>query len=178
MSSDYYPFNSLEKYETLYKSRKKSVYLLPNNRTLKICKNYKECRREYLILRYGYRYNVFPKIYEYRLGYLIREYVDGECIIDYLKHNTMDKELALNILEMYSTFQKLKFTRLDTGVSHIYVQKNKKIKVLGLKSNCWHVEAYPKHMMSGFRKIKCSKKFMKIVKQERPDIYNEWIKNI
>nr|WP_307897786.1 hypothetical protein [Clostridium botulinum] len=73
------------KCKILHRSKSELIYLTPNNRVLKICKNVDNCRREYLILRYANNNKYFPKVYEYRIGYILREYVRGVCIIDYIK---------------------------------------------------------------------------------------------
>lgn len=176
MDYDYFNYTLMNQYTLIHNNNKEKIYLLPDKRVLKICKNIKDCRREYLVLRYSNKYDMFPKVYEYRQGYLIRDYVDGICIIDYLKKNIFDKELALSLIDIYDTFVKLKFTRLDTGVSHIFVTNDKKIQLIGLKSCCWHDEKYPKHMLNGLRRLKVSKRFFKILKDERPELYKEWRK--
>lgn len=176
MNYDYLDYKSLKKYTLIHQNKKEKIYLLPDKKVLKMTKNLKDSRREYLVLRYAYRCSMFPKVYEYRPGYLIRDYVDGICIIDYLKKNPFDKELALSLISIYDTFVKLKFTRLDTGVSHIFITKDKEIKLIGLKSSCWYSEKHPKHMLNGLRRLKVSKRFFKILKDERPELYEIWSK--
>ncbi|GAA0179154.1 hypothetical protein SH2C18_20740 [Clostridium sediminicola] len=176
MNYEYLNNKLLQEYTLIHHSKKEKIYLLPDKKVLKITKNLKDCRREYLVLRYAYRCPLFPKVYEYRSGYLIRDHVDGICIIDYLKKNTFDKELALSLINIYDTFIKLKFTRLDTGVSHIFITKDKQIRLIGLKSSCWYNENYPKHMLNGLHRLKVSKRFFRILKDERPELYDIWKK--
>lgn len=160
----------------IHRGKKELIYLTPDNKIIKLCKNVDECRREYLILKYCENNKYFPKVYSYRLGYIIREYVDGECLIDYIKRYSMDEKLALSLVDLIENFQLLGFSRLDTGISHIFINNTGELKVIGLKNNLTSKEKYPKHMISGLRKLKVSKKFFKILKQHRPDLYEKWKK--
>lgn len=164
------------KCKILHRSKTELLYLTPNNRVLKVCKNVDNCRREYLILRYASGNKYFPKVFEYRTGYILREYVNGICIIDYIKKNSLDENLALSLVDIIENFEKLEFTRLDTGLSHIFITKSGELKVIGLKNNCSRKEKYPKHMINGLRKLKVSKKFFKTLKHKRPDLYSKWKK--
>jgi RIO-like serine/threonine protein kinase len=160
----------------IHRGKKELIYLMPDNKIIKFCKNVDECRREYLILRYCQNNKYFPKVYSYRMGYIIREYIDGICLIDYIKKNSLDESLALSLVDLIENFQLLGFTRLDTGISHIFIDKNRELKVIGLKNNYYRKEKYPKHMISGLRKLKVSKKFFKILKHSRPELYEKWKK--
>lgn len=158
----------------LHHSKKEIIYLTPNYRVIKICKNLDECRREYLILKYCEGNKYFPRVYEYHTGYIIREYITGTCLIDYIKKQSLDESLALSLIDLIKNFQLLNFTRLDTGLSHIFIKKNGELKVIGLKNNFTRKETYPKHMILGLRKLKVSKKFFKILKSQHPDLYQKW----
>ncbi|MCY6957993.1 serine/threonine protein kinase [Clostridium brassicae] len=174
MSHPKIPGVDLSKCKTLHRSKKERIYLTEDYKVIKICKNLDECRREYLILKYCENNKYFPKVYEYHTGYLIREYVSGMCLIDYIKKNSLDETLALTLVDLIENFKTLNFTRLDTGLSHIFISKSGAIKVIGLKNNYTRNEKYPKHMISGLKKLKVSKKFFKFLKTARPDIYKEW----
>lgn len=158
----------------IHHSKKEKIYLTPDNKVIKICKNTDECRREYLILRYCQENKYFPKVYEYRLGYIIREYISGTCLIDYIKKYSLSEAMALDLVDLIDNFKLLEFTRLDTGISHIFITNDNKLKVIGLKNNFTKKEKYPKHMISGLRNLKVSKKFFKILKKERPELYDVW----
>lgn len=158
----------------LHHSKTEIIYLTPDFKVIKICKNLDECRREYLILKYCEGNKYFPRVYEYHTGYIIREYITGICLIDYIKKQSLDESLALSLINLIETFQLLNFTRLDTGLSHIFIKKNGELKVIGLKNNFTRKETYPKHMISGLRKLKASKKFFKILKSQYPDLYQKW----
>ncbi|QGU94937.1 serine/threonine protein kinase [Clostridium bovifaecis] len=160
----------------IHRGKKELIYLTPSKTIVKFCKNIDECRREYLILKYCEGNKYFPKVYSYRTGYIIREYVDGACLIDYIKKNGLDETLALSLIDLIENFQLLGFSRLDTGISHIFINKGRELKVIGLKNSYSRKEKYPKHMISGLRKLKASKKFFKILKQLRPELYEKWKK--
>jgi RIO-like serine/threonine protein kinase len=158
----------------LHDGKTDKVYLTSDNKVIKISKNIDDCRREYLILKYCKDNKYFPQVYKYNLGYIIREYIDGICLIDYIKKNNLDEALALSLVDLIENFALLNFTRLDTGISHIFITKDGELKVIGLKNNFTRKEKYPKHLISGLRKLKVSKKFFKILKSLRPDLYELW----
>lgn len=168
------PGIDLYKCKELHHSKKEHIYLTSDYKVIKICKNTNECRREYLILKYCENNKYFPKAFEYHTGYLIREYVSGMCLIDYIKKNGLDEHLSLTLVDLIRNFNMLKFTRLDTGLSHIFISRNGNIKVIGLKNNYNRLEKYPKHMLSGLRKLKVSKKFFRFIKTSYPNIHREW----
>ncbi|MCY6482802.1 serine/threonine protein kinase [Clostridium aestuarii] len=165
---------NLSNYRIIHHSKKEKIYLTPDNKVIKLCRNSDDCRREYLILRYCQHNKYFPKVYEYRKGYVVRDYVDGLCLIDYIKKHGLDESVALSLVDLIQTFETLEFSRLDTGISHIFINKNGEIKVIGLRNNYQHKETYPKHMISGLRKLKVSKKFFKMLKKHHPDLYEKW----
>ncbi len=158
----------------IHRGKDEKIYLTPDNKVIKICRNLDDCRREYLILKYCQHSKYFPKVYKYNLGYIIREHIDGMCLIDYIKKNGLDESLTLSLVDLIENFTLLNFTRLDTGISHIFITKNGDFKVIGLKNNYTRKEKHPKHLLSGLRKLKVSKKFFKILKKERPDLYELW----
>lgn len=160
--------------KVLHDGKTDKVYLTTDNKVIKISKNTDDCRREYLILKYCKNNKYFPQVYKYNYGYIIREYIDGICLIDYIKKNSLDESLALALVDLIENFALLNFTRLDTGISHIFITKTGELKVIGLKNNYTRKEKYPKHLISGLRKLKVSKKFFKILKKERPDLYERW----
>ncbi|MGY0372602.1 serine/threonine protein kinase [Clostridium sp. JNZ J1-5] len=174
MKIEIVPGIDLTNSKIIHHSKKEKIYLTHDSRIIKICKNIDDCRREYLILKYCKDNKYFPQVYEYRLGYIIREYIDGICLIDYIKKYSLNESLALSLVDLIENFKALDFSRLDTGISHIFITKNGQLKVIGLKNNYTRKEKYPKHMISGLRKLKVSKKFFKILKKERPDLYEAW----
>lgn len=166
----------LKKCRLIHNSKKEKIFLTNDYKVIKLCKNIDECRREYLILKYCQHNKYFPKVYEYHTGYIIREYVPGLCLIDHIKKNGLDESLALSLIDLIDNFRLLNFSRLDTGISHIFINKSGDIKVIGLKNNYTRIETYPKHMISGLKKLKASKKFFKVLKTNRPELYKEWKK--
>jgi predicted Ser/Thr protein kinase len=76
------------------------VFLRKDGKVVKICTTIKSCKREYEILKkvHGSRY--FPKVYEYNTIYMVRDYVGGQCLKDYIKVYGLSKTLALNVIEL------------------------------------------------------------------------------
>lgn len=158
----------------IHHSKNEKIFLTQDEKIIKFSKNEHECRREYLILKYAQSSKYFPKVYEYRKGYIIREHISGICLIDYIKKNGLDTSLALSLVDLIEEFKILKFIKIDTGLSHIFIDKNNCLKVIGLINNCFKTENYPKRLFSGLKKLKVSKKFLRIIKKEKPELYDFW----
>ena len=67
------------------------VYLLPQNRVIKIFKCRKICEAEYGILIRTLKSKSFPKVYEHGPYYIIRDYVGGQRLDKYIKRNGINK---------------------------------------------------------------------------------------
>ena len=106
--------------------------------------------------------------------YMIRDYVAGENMKNYIRRKGMSEELALKILELLDEFKKLGFTKIDIRCKDIFVQKDGSLLVIDPKGCYSRNKPYPTHLMKGLSKLKVLKKFLKIVKYKRPDLYQEW----
>lgn len=150
------------------------VYQMPNGRVIKICKDAFHCRNEYNVLRRVSDSEIFPKIYQHGRKYLIREYINGDCIKDYIKKNGLSERLARNIVNMLEEFIKYNFTRLDIRGAHIYVIKDERIKVIDTDRSYIKRVRYPKKLFEDLMDLRVYDDFMKVLEKERPDLYKKW----
>lgn len=150
------------------------VYLLPDGKVIKIFKKIKNCKREYFILQAVKGSSNFPVVYCSLGNYIIRDYVGGECLKDYLKVNGLSRRLALNLIGLIDEFRRLEFKKLDIRCRDLYVQEDESLMVIDPKYSYTRDKDFPKHLCKGLRKLGLLEKFMDVVRTERPELYGEW----
>lgn len=157
--------------------RQGRVYLLPDKkRVIKVYNKSKGCRGERKILLRVKHDPHFAKIYEYNNTCMIRDYIDGTCIKDYIKKHGLSETLALNIIKLVESFREDGFKKLDIRLAHVFVQPDESIKVIDPRKVYERNLSYPKKIMSGLAELGVLSKFIKILKEEYPNLYKQWVK--
>lgn len=162
---------------TLGKGHNGVVYLLPDGKVIKICFSAKNCKKEYYILQKIKDNKYFPHVYGMLGNYMIRDYVDGIFLHHYIKSNGMNEELALKIIDLLEEFHKLKFAKLDVRCKDIIVMPNGSLMVIDPKKFYSKKRDYPRHLAKGLKTLGVLNFFMSTVRQKRPNLYKQWIKN-
>lgn len=135
------------------------VYKLPNGTIIKIFVEERVCRDEVFIFERAHGSKYFPKMIKHGKLYILREMVEGIQLDKYIKKYGIDRELTENIYKMIKEFKKLKFSKLDTRCKDIYVDKNKKIKLIDPKKFYRKKVTFPRHLMKGLLKLGVLKDF-------------------
>lgn len=154
------------------------VYLLPNDKIIKICITEKSCRNEYFILNKINKNKYFPRTYGMCGNYMIRDYVKGTVLTDYIKHKGMDRNLAIKIIDLLQEFKKLNFSKEDIRCKDIMIQPDGTLMVIDPKKFYSKDRNFPKHLSKGLYNLRVLDYFMSVLKQERPNLYNSWHLNI
>lgn len=176
-----YSVNFSEKAESLFRNgeflgegHNGVVFLLPNNLAIKIFKNKEVLKDESSILLKTKKSKYFPKVKEVGDFYIIREYVEGERLDKYLKHNKLTRELAENLYDLTREFIRLGFKRQDLRCKDIFVQKDMGLKIIDPKNNYHKTVRYPRHLMKGLSKAGALDDFLLIVKEKDKRTYEYW----
>ena len=151
------------------------IYLLKDGRILKLYKNRKACSEEYEILSSVDGNPHFPHIYEYGINYMIRDYVGGENLKEFIKENGLPVKLARNIINLMEEFKRLNFTKIDIRCKDIFVQEDGSLKVIDPKSLYRRERCYPHKLMKGFYNLNVLDDFEQVLQKVRPDLYRLWI---
>ena len=168
---------NLSKCELLGQGNHGKVYLLTSDRVIKICKDSKSCIFESFILTRTNGNPHFPRIYDYDEHFIIRDYVGGENLYHYIRKNNLSRELALNIIELLESFKELGFTKVDIRCEDIMIQDNGYLMIIDPKGFFTRHKSYPSHLMKGLKKLGVLNDFLIILKQERPELFDEWSSN-
>jgi RIO-like serine/threonine protein kinase len=154
------------------------VYMLPEGIVIKICFQEESCRKEFYILNKVNNNKYFPKTYGMCGNYMIRDYVHGITLKDYIKKNGLNRDLVLKILALFSEFKKLHFNKEDVRCKDIMVKPDGSLMVIDPKKFYSKKRTFPRHLSKGLYKLGVLDKFMSIVKEENPKFYNQWNKKL
>jgi RIO-like serine/threonine protein kinase len=154
------------------------VYLLPDGKVIKICFEIKSCMQEFFILNKINNNKYFPRVYGMSGNYMIRDYVDGVILKDYIKHKGLNRDLAIKILDLFEEFKKLHFLKEDLRCKDILIQPDGSLMVIDPKKFYSKKRDFPRHLSKGLYKLGVLDYFMSVAKEERPKFYNQWHKKI
>lgn len=154
------------------------VYLLPNGKVIKICFTEKSCKSEYYILNRIKKNRYFPRTYGMCGNYMIRDFVDGITLKDYIKNNGMSRDLVLKIVDLLEEFRKLKFAKEDIRCKDIMVQPDDSLMVIDPKKFYSKKRDFPRHLSKGLYKLGVLDSFMSILQIEKPSLYKKWNQKI
>lgn len=150
------------------------VYLLPNDRVIKIFHSHTSCRNQTEILLKVKDSRFFPRIYKYDDYSIIMSLVYGDTLSHYLKRNALDKRLSLELVHLIEEFRNYRFTRLDMRLEHIFIQPDYSIKAIDPRGSYTFNQPYPKQMLKGLKERNVVRDFFNHIKEEYPDYYKYW----
>lgn len=154
--------------------RQGKVYLLPNDKVIKVFKRKESCEDQLFILQQACKSSYFTKVYNYDAYSIIIDFVQGVPLNIYLGSNSLSKKLSLELANLIITFEKLGFTRLDIRICHIFVQADESIKIIDPRGSFKIIEPYPRLMIKGLKKYNALDNFFKFIQPEYKDICLNW----
>ena len=163
----YYP---LEQCKYLGQGHSGKVYLMPNGRVIKIFKNSDSCNHEYNILKKVEGSSHFPKAYELGGRYMIRDYVGGINIKEYLHRYKITRSFVLKIARLFDDLKKLGFKKLDLRFAHLFIQNDGTLMLIDPRDSFSKNISYPRSFLGGLQNMGLLKNFLEILRQERPDL--------
>jgi len=152
------------------------VYLLPNGNVLKIFFKADNCKHEYEILKSVEGNKHFPKVYEYSSNCILREYIDGILIKNYISKHGLCVKLAKNLIELIEDFKDFGFTRLDIRCEHIFIQQDLSIKIIDPRRTYTKVISYPHSILKSLNKLGVLDIFFNTLKKTNIKLYRDWSK--
>lgn len=155
-----------------------AVYLLPNGKVIKICFTEESCRSEYYILSRVKNNKYFPRTYGMSGNYMIRDFVNGVTLKDYIKQNGLSRDLVIKVVELLEEFKKLKFSKEDIRCKDIMVQPDGNLMIIDPKKFYSKKRDFPRHLSKGLYKLGVLDSFMSILEKEKPSLYKKWNKKI
>lgn len=159
----------------LGKGKEGTVYLTPEGYALKIFYNKKKAENEAYLLEKVKSSNFFPKVLFIANNMILRDYVEGNILYDYITKNGLSYNLSTEIINLIEEFKLLNFTRLDIRGAHIFVSKNEKIQVIDPRKVFVKKTPYPKEIIKILVKLNVFDEFLKHLLDYKPKLLKYWI---
>lgn len=153
-----------------------SVYLTPDGYALKIFYSEKNSIYEVETLEKVKDSRFFPKVIFQAKTMILREYVKGVNLSEYLKENGLSYNLSIELIDLIEDFKRLKFTRLNIRNAHIFVNDESKIQVIDPRKPFTKVTPYPKDIIKILIKRNVFDDFLKNLLSYKPELVDYWVK--
>jgi predicted Ser/Thr protein kinase len=152
------------------------VYMLPDDKVLKVFHNPNSCKRQLEVLLSAKNSRFFPTVFDFDSYSIIMSFVYGSTLSFYLKQNNINKHLSLELVMLIDELKKLGFTRLDMRLGHIFLQPDDTVKVIDPRASYERIQPYPRSMLQGLHKHGDLRDFFNYIKHDYPDYYKNWRK--
>ena len=151
------------------------VYKIDHDKCIKIFKSNKDCKDELKTLLMAQSDAHFPKLYGYGTNYIIREYIEGIELNEYLSIQKLISELSSKIIKLYGAMVNVGFLRCDAAIFHIFITPSNDLKLIDTSKAMRRKSMIPDLLISGLDKANCKDDFFIFLKNKRPDLYTQWI---
>lgn len=170
----YYSGFDISMFQLIGQGHEGKVYLLPNDRVIKVFHNSNSCKRQIEILIKARNSRFFPTVFYFDNYSIVMEFIRGSTLSHYFKYNDIDKELSLELVRLIEEFKKLGFTKLDMRLGHIFLRPDRTIKVIDPRGSYEEIRTYPKSMLKGLSKRYVLDDFFKYIRDDYPHYYKYW----
>lgn len=160
--------------EFLGRGTQGKVYKIDSQKCIKIFKSKKECNEEVKTLLMAQRDIHFPKLYEYDENYIIREYINGTELDQYLSKQKLTPKLSMKLIELYEAIVNVGFIRKDTAIFHVFVMPSGELKLIDTAKAMKKKSMIPNLLISGLANLGFKEDFFNFLKSNRPDLYIQW----
>lgn len=171
-----YSHSDIKKLKLLGKGTQGEVYLIDERSCIKLFYSRKTCREELKTLQMVQGDPHFPRLYEAGEDYIIREYISGIELNEYLKEKGLTAELTRKIIKLYEAMEKAGYRRLDAAIFHVFATKQVELKLIDTAKCMSKKREIPSLLISGLDMLGFKGAFFHILRAERPELYVKWRK--
>ena len=161
--------------ELLGKGAEGTVYLTPEGFALKIFYKNKNARQEVEILEKAAESRFFPNVLFIANNMVLREYVKGITLKEYLIEHGLSYKLSTEIIDLIEDFKALKFSRINMRNAHIFVDENENIKVIDPRKTYKKYTPYPKDIVKILVELNIFDDFLKNLLEYKSNLVSYWI---
>jgi len=165
---------NVKELEFIGKGSQGKVYRIDSQKCIKIFKNNKSCKNELKTLLMAQEDVHFPKLYEYGSNFIIREYVNGVELNEYLAKRKLTPELSSRLIELYESIVRVGYERHDTAIFHILVTPSGELKLIDTAKAMKKKSVIPNLLISGLEELGYKDDFFNFLKINRPYLYPKW----
>lgn len=151
-----------------------AVFKLSEDHCVKIYIESEEMEKEKKAMILGQGLSFMPKLYETGHNYIVREYIDGPSLLDYIKdRGTVSEEMARQIIVMVKEMRHLGY-RVDRHPRHILVDKQQVLKVIDHVYTFDRQKSIPIRLFESLSNFGFMHLFLNHVKVIDSKLYSEW----
>lgn len=172
-----YTETDLKSLELLGSGTQGSVYKIDERKCIKVFKKSKNCRAELHSLLISQIDSHFPKLYSYGDDYIVREYISGITVEDYLLERPINETICRKIIEIYLAMKYVGFKRIDSALFHMYLLDSGEIKLIDTAKAMKKNYIYPHIIINSLSKLNCKDYFLEFVRESYPHLFNIWQKS-
>lgn len=165
----------IKKCKFLGKGKEGSVYLTPEGYALKVFHNKKKAEDETDILEKVSGSRFFPTVLFIANNMVLRDYVEGNNLYEYINKNGLSYNLSVEIVELIEEFKHFNFKRLDIRNAHIFVNKNEKIQIIDPRKVFEKNIPYPKEIIKILVNLNVFDKFLEYLLDYNQKLIKYWI---
>lgn len=157
----------VKEFEKIGKGKEGVVYLGPDNMLLKVYLDPGRCASEYKLLKTMEDSHYFPKVYNCKGSYMLREYVEGTPLVEYIKGNGLSKILANNLIDLSEFFYNTKYLRIDGIDKHVFVLEDESLMVIDPRRKKYK---FHKSLLKILERLNQEDIFLNELIENRPDL--------
>lgn len=161
--------------ELIGKGTQGKVYRIDSEKCIKIFKNKRDCNNEIKALLMAQEDTHFPKLYEFGVNYIVREYINGIELNEYLLKENLTPEVSNKLVELYEAIVNVGYLRKDAAIFHILIMPSGELKLIDTAKAMKKKSTIPSLLISGLEDIGHKEEFFNYLKNNRPDLYAQWI---
>lgn len=151
------------------------VYRIDKTTCIKIYHKPEYLEQELANLLKVQREPCFPKIIQWKKRYMIREYVRGRQLNDYLVNHRLTRSIARQLIQIYYTFKRHHFNCLDICPKNLLIADGV-IRVIDLVHVTQVKRPYPMLLLGELKELGDHDRFLNYVKDLDPALYSRWKK--
>ena len=151
-----------------------AVYLTPEGYAFKVFKNIENAKSEDEILKQTADSRFFPNSIVRVSNILIREYVGGVTLKEYISKHGLPYNLSIEIIDLIEDLKRLNFKWINFRNAHIFVSSKGKVKVIDPRKPYSKTTPYPKDIVKILVKYHLFDKFLKDVLKYKPSLLPYW----
>lgn len=132
----------------LYRHEKYAFFRLDANRGIKIYAKTGEAEQEYRILQLVAERGISPDVYDWGPNFLVTELIEAPTISQYLKVNTLTKELTESLIQLLDDLEEAGVSS-NQALEDIFLLPDGSLRAINIKSNLDKNPLFPKKMIKG-----------------------------
>lgn len=102
----------------------------------------------------------FPRLYEFGEKYIIREYINGVELNEYLLTKKLTGQISSKIIKLYDSMVKVGYLRQDAAIFHIIVLPSVELKLIDTAKAMKKRSTIPNLLISGLEDIGYKEEFL------------------